>query len=142
MITLGGRRTLSIWHLYLGWGLGVTLLYLLVPPFKGNGWMMPLLSMSSAVAIVVGTRMHRPGARRAWLLMALGQFLFALRRRLHLRYPTLTHHEVPFPSIGDGSTWPSTRRCSAGMLLIARRRNPSGERATLIDSLILTSAWA
>jgi diguanylate cyclase (GGDEF)-like protein/PAS domain S-box-containing protein len=137
VMTLGGRK-LSVWHVYLMWGLAVTLLYLLVPPFKGNGWMMPLLSMSSAVAIVVGTRMHRPGARRAWQLMALGQFLFACGDAYTYSYPALTHHEVPFPSIGDGIYLALYPALFGGMLLIARRRNPSGERATLIDSLILT----
>jgi diguanylate cyclase (GGDEF)-like protein/PAS domain S-box-containing protein len=132
-----GRRA-SVWHVYLTWGLVVTLLYLLVPPFKGNGWMMPLLSMSSAIAIVVGTRMHRPGARRAWQLMALGQFLFACGDVYTYSYPTLTHHDVPFPSIGDGIYLALYPALFGGMLLLARRRNPSRERATLIDSLILT----
>ncbi|MDX6494414.1 MAG: diguanylate cyclase, partial [Gaiellales bacterium] len=124
-MTLGGQRKLSVWHVYLVWGLVVTLLYLLVPPFKGNGWMMPLLSMSSAAAIVIGTRMHRPGARRAWQLMALGQFLFACGDVYTYSYPALTHHDVPFPSIGDGIYLALYPALFGGMLLIARRRNPS-----------------
>ena len=116
----------------------MTLLYLLVPPFKGNGRMMPLLSMSSAVAIVVGTRMHGPGATRAWQLMALGQFLFACGDVYTYSYPALPQPEVPFPSIGDGIYLALYPALFGGILLIARRRNPSGDRATLIDSLILT----
>ena len=45
-MTTFGLRRVSVWHVYLVWGIAVALLYLMVPPFKGNGWMMPLLSMS------------------------------------------------------------------------------------------------
>ena len=71
-LRLAGRR-IPIWYLYLAFGGVVTLLYTKVEPFAGNGWMMPVLSMSSAIAIVAGVRIYRPNASTAWLLMALGQ---------------------------------------------------------------------
>ncbi len=131
-LRLAGRG-IPIWYLYVAFGGIVTLLYTKVPPFAGNGWMMPVLSMSSAIAIVAGVRIYRPRASTAWLLMALGQFLFACGDIYTYSVPN-----VGFPSIGDAIYLAVYPAQFAGVVMLIRRRNPHMERATLIDALILT----
>src|SRR5262249_16394730 len=46
--------------------------------------------------------------------------------------------EVPFPSPGDAIYLSLYPLLFAGMIMLARRRNPTGDWASLIDSLILT----
>ena len=131
-LRLAGRG-IPIWYLYIAFGGIVTLLYTKVEPFAGNGWMMPVLSMSSAIAIVAGVRIYRPNASTAWLLMALGQFLFACGDIYTYSVPN-----VGFPSFGDAIYLAVYPAQFAGVVLLIRRRNPHMERATLIDALILT----
>ena len=45
---------------------------------------------------------------------------------------------MPFPSIGDGLYIAQYPLLMLGMLLIVRRRNPQGDRAAVIDALIVT----
>ena len=96
------------------------------------------LSGSSAVAIVVGVRRNRPVTAWPWLLFALGQALFFLGDVYTYLYPKLLGHEVPFPSIGDGLYLAMYPVLMVGVLLIVRRRNPEGDRAGVIDALIIT----
>ena len=64
------------WAAYLVVACALTGLYLFVPPLTGNGPLINGLGLSGVVAIVVGIRMHKPRARSAWWLFAIGQFLF------------------------------------------------------------------
>ncbi len=143
MTLAGGRlsfagRSVDVWQVYIGVGALIAFCYWQVPPFAGNGWMMPILSMSSAIAIALGVRIYRPGASTAWLLMALGQFLFACGDIYTYSYPRLFGGDVPFPSPGDAIYLMVYPAQLAGLVLLIRRRNPHMERATLIDAFILT----
>ncbi|HUO72464.1 MAG TPA: EAL domain-containing protein [Solirubrobacteraceae bacterium] len=126
------------WQLYLVFGGIGTALYALVPPFAGSGPVINTLGMSGVVAVMVGVRMHRPKSRLPWWLFALGLFLFWLGDVYTYSYPRLFHADVPFPSAGDAIYLCVYPVLMAGLLLLVRRRNPEGDRAGLIDSLIMT----
>src|SRR4051812_21427683 len=136
-LTVAGRG-IELWQFSIAVGALIAFCYWQVPPFAGNGWMMPILSMSSAIAIAVGVRIYRPGASTAWLLMALGQFLFACGDIYTYSYPRLFGGDVPFPSPGDAIYLAVYPAQLAGLVLLIRRRNPHMEWATLIDAFILT----
>ena len=126
------------WIIYLAVGGLLTAAYLWFPPLKGSGPLINLLGLSSSVAIAVGIYLHRPKARAAWLLFIVGQFLFFAGDLYTYSYPKLFGAEVEFPSLGDAIYLTVYPALVAGLLLLVRRRNPQGDRAGVIDSLILT----
>jgi diguanylate cyclase (GGDEF)-like protein/PAS domain S-box-containing protein len=127
-----------IWIIYLAVGGLLTAGYLWFPPLTANGPLINLLGLSSSVAIAVGIYLHRPKARAAWLLFILGQFLFFAGDLYTYSYPKLFGVEVEFPSLGDAIYLAVYPALVAGLLVLVRRRNPQGDRAGVIDSLILT----
>ena len=126
------------WIVYLAIGGLLTAAYLWVPPLKANGPLINLLGLSSSIAIGVGIYLHRPRARAAWYLFIVGQFLFFAGDLYTYSYPKLFGVEVEFPSLGDAIYLMVYPALVAGLLLLVRRRNPRGDRAGVIDSLILT----
>ena len=76
---------------------------------------------------------HRPGGSSS-----LGQFLFFVGDLYTYSYPKLLGVDVPFPSLGDAIYLTVYPALMAGLILLAKRRNPQRDRAALIDSLILT----
>ena len=93
---------------------------------------------SSFVAILIGIRIHRPAAPWVWRWFAIGQALFFLGDVYTYSYPLLIGHEVPFPSAGDVLYLLVYPALMTGVLLAVRRRNPQGDRAGVIDALIIT----
>jgi diguanylate cyclase (GGDEF)-like protein/PAS domain S-box-containing protein len=126
------------WIIYLAAGVLLTAAYLWFPPLKGNGPLINLLGLSGSVAVAVGIYLHRPKAKAAWMLFILGLFLFFAGDLYTYSYPKLTGAEVEFPSIGDGIYLMVYPALVAGLLLLVRRRNPQGDRAGVIDSLIIS----
>jgi diguanylate cyclase (GGDEF)-like protein/PAS domain S-box-containing protein len=130
------RRPAWVW--YLAVGSLLTALYMFVPPLKGNGPLINVLGLAGVVAIVVGIRRNKPGARAAWWLFAAGQFLFWSGDIYTYSYPKLSGADVEFPSAGDGLYLAVYPVLMAGLLVLVRRRNPRPDRSAMIDALILT----
>ena len=108
-------------------------LYMFVPPFKGVGPVMNAVGFCGFAAIVVGIRMHRPRARAAWLLFAVGQFLF-----FSGDVYTYSNPNAPFPSPGDALYLAVYPVLMAGLFVLVKRRNPKRDPSALIDALILS----
>jgi diguanylate cyclase (GGDEF)-like protein/PAS domain S-box-containing protein len=126
------------WRVYLGAGLLLGVLYAFVPPFRGSGPLMNVLGLSPVLAILAGLRLHRPSVRSPWRFFAAGLALFWLGDLYTLGYPRLFGHEVPFPSIGDGAYVAVCPVLMAGLIVLVRHRNPGADRASIVDSLIIT----
>jgi diguanylate cyclase (GGDEF)-like protein/PAS domain S-box-containing protein len=127
-----------IWIAYLAVGAVLTGAYLWLPPLRGNGPLINVLGLSSSIAIAVGIYLHRPRARAAWFLFIVGQFLFFAGDLYTYSYPKLFGVDVEFPSLGDAIYLTVYPALVAGLLILVKRRNPRGDRAAVIDSLILT----
>ena len=138
MNILAGNWRSRLWAAYLVVGGLLTAAYMWVPPLKANGPLINLLGLSSSVAIAVGIYVHRPKARAAWILFIVGQFLFFAGDLYTYSYPKLFGVDVEFPSAGDAIYLTVYPALVAGLLVLVRRRNPQGDRAGMIDSLILT----
>jgi diguanylate cyclase (GGDEF)-like protein/PAS domain S-box-containing protein len=134
--------TRLLWRAYLAFGVFLLSLYYLVPPFKGSGVLFNFIGLSSAVAIVIGVRVHKPKARIAWYLFVAGQLLFVMGDAFYYGYNALFHKDVPFPSPADFLYLAVYPALIAGLLIIIRRRSPRGDRPSLIDALILTTGLA
>jgi diguanylate cyclase (GGDEF)-like protein/PAS domain S-box-containing protein len=127
-----------LWIAYLGWGAVLTAAYMWFPPLQGNGPLINLLGLSSSIAIAVGIYLHRPRARAAWFLFIIGQFLFFAGDLYTYSYPKVFGADVEFPSLGDAIYLMVYPALVGGLLILVKRRNPRGDRAGMIDSLILT----
>jgi diguanylate cyclase (GGDEF)-like protein/PAS domain S-box-containing protein len=127
-----------VWIVYLAVGVILTAAYLWFPPLKANGPLINLLGLSSSIAIALGIYFHRPKAWMAWALFIAGNFLFFAGDLYTYSYPKLTGAEVEFPSIGDAIYLAVYPPLVAGLLVLVRRRNPQGDRAGVIDSLIIS----
>ncbi len=128
----------SLWQAHLAVGGLLCALYVFVPPFAGSPIVMNVLGLSPVVAIVIGVRRYRPASPAPWWCFALGLFLFWLGDVYTYSYELLLESEVPFPSLGDAAYILVYPVLMAGLFLLVRRRNPDGDRAGVIDSLIMT----
>ncbi|HYZ46965.1 MAG TPA: GGDEF-domain containing protein, partial [Actinomycetota bacterium] len=137
-----GSAPTRAWRVYLGCGAGALAVYFFYPPLRGNGFIMNAIGFSSALAMLAGVRMHRPAARAAWILFALGMLLFVTGDVFYYSYPVIFHEEIPFPSVGDLFYLGVYPALVAGLLLLIRRRNPGGDKASLIDALIVSTGLA
>jgi len=141
-VALRHLARLPLWQVYLGAGALLCALYVWVPPFAASGPVMNVLGLSPVIAIVVGLRRHRPTSRGPWRWFAIGMTLFWLGDLYTYSYPRLFGADVPFPSLGDGAYVAVYPALMAGLLMLIRGRNPEGDRAGVIDSLIMTLGLA
>jgi diguanylate cyclase (GGDEF)-like protein/PAS domain S-box-containing protein len=139
---LTGHWRSRLWLWYLVASAVLTVAYLVAPAVKGSGPLINLLGLSSPVAIAVGMRIHKPRARAAWLLFIVGQSLFFFGDLYTYSYPKLFGADVGFPSPGDAIYLMVYPALVGGLILLVRRRNPDGDRAAVIDALILTVGFA
>jgi diguanylate cyclase (GGDEF)-like protein/PAS domain S-box-containing protein len=132
----------AAWQLLLAGGALLCALYVWVPPFAGSGPVMNVLGLAPVVAILVGVRRHCPPSRGPWGFFAVGFLLFWLGDLYTYSYPRVFGAEVPFPSVGDGMYVLVYPALMIGLLTLVRRRNPQGDRAGVIDALIMTLGLA
>ncbi len=126
-----------VWLAYLAGGYALLVLWELVPALN-IGPVFNAIALSSPVAIVLSVRRIPREQRRPWYLFALGQTLFVAGDIITYNYPKFFGGaELPFPSIGDVPYLAVYPCLIAGLLIIARRRTPGGDRESLIDSLIV-----
>jgi signal transduction histidine kinase len=112
--------------------------YLFGPTWFNAGPVFNGIGLSAVVAIVVGVRVHRPRASAAWYLIALGQALFVTADVLGYNYTRFFGRPLPFPSIADVLYLGTFPALVAGLVLLTKH-NRGGDRASLIDSVIIAT---
>jgi signal transduction histidine kinase len=118
-------------------------MYYLVPPEWAKLAIWPVIGLSSAAAILVGTRWNRPNRPQAWYLFALGQVLFLLGDYLYaVRISVLHEQVVAFPSPVDFLYLAFYPCLVGGLLLLIRARSPGRDTASLIDATIIATGLA
>src|SRR5438105_13439980 len=104
---------------YLVAGLAVTGLYFLLP---WNSFAQSLLydgiGASSAVAAVVGARIHRSSVRLPWYLFGAGLLSFSVGDCLLNLYAYVWHRDPPVPSIADVFYLAAYPLLAAGLILL------------------------
>ncbi|HXY42307.1 MAG TPA: diguanylate cyclase, partial [Vicinamibacteria bacterium] len=127
------------WYLYLAGGLVLGVLYYLGPSWAKTGYSQNIVGMSGVAAILVGMHFNRPRNRLAWSLFAAGLALFVAGDIITYNPELFFHaHNAPFPSIGDAAYLLVYPFLVAGLILLVRSRNPGGDRAALLDALVIT----
>jgi diguanylate cyclase (GGDEF)-like protein/PAS domain S-box-containing protein len=111
-----------------------------VRPLDWNGVLWGVMGLSSAAAILIGVRWHRPRRAAPWWLLMAGVLIFTAG---DVAYGLVaSRHQDAFPSIADGFYLVMYPVVAAGLLGLARSGAASRDRAGMLDGLILTAGLA
>lgn len=142
-----GRRSISLSPsiAYVGVGYLCVLAYYVAPsPFGLANWETRLpfylaVSVSAAVAIVVGVRRYRPARRLPWALLAAGQCVYFAADVTFYTYHDIVKNDS-YPAPADALYLAHYPFLVAGLLLLSSRR--PRHREPLTDTLIIGTAFA
>jgi diguanylate cyclase (GGDEF)-like protein/PAS domain S-box-containing protein len=124
-----------LWLLYSVAAAVAAAAYLTVFHFS---WLLNVVGISSPLVIVIGVWIHKPNQRAPWYLFALGQSLFIAGDVISYNYNTFFGTELPYPAVSD-ALYLSVYPCLvAGIMMMIHRRNPGRDRASFIDSLMVS----
>jgi signal transduction histidine kinase len=96
------------------------------------------VSLSAAIAILVGVRRNRPAYRTPWLLIAASQFVYLAADLTFYTY-RYALDDGRYPAPADALYLARYPFFVVGILLIARRRNSGANRSSMLDALIISS---
>src|SRR6266536_3539218 len=131
------------WRSYLGLGAALAVAYYLFPPAVAKLAVWPVIGLSSAAAVLVGTRRNRPARPLAWYLIAVAQVLLVTGDTLYNVRVRLLHDGASvFPSIVDLFYLAFYPFLVVGLLLLIRDRTPGRDTASLIDATIISTGLA
>ncbi len=97
------------------------------------------LGLTSAIAVFVGARTHKPRQSFAWYLIAAGLVMLTLGDTINNGYEWVLKTEAPFPSLADVVYLAFYPLLVPGLLLLVRAQNPGRDRASLIDAIIIAT---
>jgi signal transduction histidine kinase/CheY-like chemotaxis protein len=128
-----------LWLFYIAFSALVAAPYWSVPVDQSKLIIWPLIGWSSVTAVLVGVRLHKPEAARAWYLLAGGAALFILGDNFY-SYKNQIAHNLTFPSVVDLIYLSMYPVMIAGLTILVRRRRQGRDWASLIDAAIVTVA--
>ncbi len=98
-----------------------------------------VLGLSSVAAIAYGARRYRPRAPLAWWFIGAGVTLFITGDTIYKTWHQIMGQQnIPFPSFIDAIYITMYPVLACGLLLLVRARLPGGDKAGLLDALIIT----
>ena len=98
-----------------------------------------VLGLSAVAAIVYGARRYRPKAPLAWWFIGAGVTLFITGDTIYkFWHQIMGQQNIPFPSFIDAIYITMYPVLAVGLLLLVRARLPGGDKAGLLDALIVT----
>ncbi|MCA2214373.1 GGDEF domain-containing protein [Jidongwangia harbinensis] len=131
------------WSGYLVATVVAGVLYFALPPLGAPEWSGAVLYLgicaATPIAIVAGTRRHRPASRRGWRLLAAGQLLITAAEALTYVSEYLAGgFEEPDPS--DVLYLSAYPLLALALLTFVRRRTPEWDLASALDATIVAVA--
>ena len=123
---------------YLGIGVVLGVAYFATPdsPLRTGLWVG--IALSSAIAILIGVRVHRAPRPLPWVLIATGLVSYTVGE-FFFYYPQLAEgKEASVPSIADPFYLVLYPCLAAALVIIAHRQSPGGDRPALLDGMIIT----
>lgn len=128
------------WRWYAALGAFGCAVYFLVPTIVWAQTVFVLVGASAVAATVIGTRMHRPANRRAWLAIATGTALWVLGD-IVFEWIHVTRGSVPYPSLADALYLVGYPVYGFGLFLLARHKWRASERGHVANSAIIMVAF-
>ncbi|MDQ1375211.1 MAG: hypothetical protein QOJ09_2549 [Actinomycetota bacterium] len=128
----------AAWWCYLLAAVGLAVAYFTLPPAQAKLIAWPAIGWSSVVAMLIGIRLHRPDGRRAWYLLTAGVATFIVGDNLYSFANYVQHHVLPFPSHVDVVYLAMYPLLVTGLVLLARKRTPGRDVASVLDACIIT----
>lgn len=128
------------WRWYAALGAVGCVVYFLVPTIVWAQSVFVLVGASAVAATVIGTRMHRPANRRAWLAIATGTALWVLGD-IVFEWIHVTRGSVPYPSIADALYLVGYPIYGFGLFLLARHKWRASERGHVANSATIMVAF-
>jgi diguanylate cyclase (GGDEF)-like protein/PAS domain S-box-containing protein len=125
---------------YAVWMLALTTAFYLFPDRHLTLW--SAIALSSAGAIVVGVRVHRPPHPWPWWLLAGAVTVFGVGDGTYIVLTTYLGEDNPFPSLADVFYLAMYPVAAAGILLLIRQRTGGRDRGSVLDALSVTTALA
>ena len=115
-----------LWRWWLAAGLVATLGYSFLPSGSLAGNLAyDAIGLVSALAILLGVRLHRPARSAMWYCFAAGQLTSVLGDLIYGYYQVVLH-QAPYPSVADVFYLSAYPIMVVGLLLLVRRRAASG----------------
>ncbi|MGA8724361.1 MAG: EAL domain-containing protein [Acidimicrobiales bacterium] len=107
--------------------------------WNGQPFVWALIGLSAVGAIFYGVWRNRPEAPVAWWFLGGGVLLFIAGDTIYkFWHQILGQQQIPFPSFIDAIYITMYPVLAIGLLLLARARVPGGDRASLIDAVVVT----
>lgn len=82
----------------------------------------PGVTLTSGLALLIGSRSHPPGRRLPWRIMAAGQYVAGLADIIWFGWLPVVGTEPPFPSLPDWLYLPAYLLLVSGLGLLVRAR--------------------
>jgi diguanylate cyclase (GGDEF)-like protein len=127
----------NAWRVFMAAGLAMTVGYFLLPSVLAQDIGYQLPGMLAVGAVLGGVAIHRPADPRPWFVLAGG---LALTTAGDWTWVVLdyVYGVEPFPSVADVFYLAGMGLVVAAVLLLVRGRIPGGDRASVVDALIVS----
>ena len=117
-------------------GVILTGIYFLLPTPDLQDLAYQVPGMLAVVAVLAGVAIHRPRSRGPWILLAIGLGLTTAGDWTWVLLERVFQVE-PFPSVADAFYLSGVAATGAAVVWLVRGRIPDGDRAGLLDALIV-----
>ncbi|QII03611.1 bifunctional diguanylate cyclase/phosphodiesterase [Rhodococcoides fascians A21d2] len=134
------RIVTAWWRWYAALGVLGCVAYFAVPSIAAAQSIFVLVGASAVAATVIGTRMHRPTNRTAWLTIALGTGLWVVGD-IVFEWIDVTRGSVPEPSLADAFYLVAYPIYGFGLFLLVRHKWRASERGHVANSAIVMVAF-
>ncbi|MEK8069928.1 MULTISPECIES: bifunctional diguanylate cyclase/phosphodiesterase [unclassified Rhodococcus (in: high G+C Gram-positive bacteria)] len=128
------------WRWYAVLGAVGCAAYFVAPTTVWGQSVFVLVGASAVAATVIGTRMHRPRNRTAWLAIAAGTGLWVIGDIVY-EWIHITRGSVPDPSLADAVYLVGYPVYGFGLFLLARHKWRASERGHVANSAIIMVAF-
>jgi diguanylate cyclase (GGDEF)-like protein/PAS domain S-box-containing protein len=119
------------------WTMVLTIAFYALPQWSMFTW--AAIGLSSAAAVLLGIRLHRPSTRLPWVLLSGVLICFTAGDTTYNILTVYLHAHDPFPSLADAFYLAVYPMLAAALLILIRARSGGGNRAALLDALLPTA---
>jgi len=133
---LSGGPHVAAWRWFIGIGLALVVGYFVLPSTDAQDIFYQVPGMLAVLAIAAGIWLHRPADKRPWILLGTGLALQTAGDWTWVLLEKVFFIE-PFPSAADVFYLGGMGLVALAILWLAKGRLPGGDRASMLDALIV-----